>query len=239
MAVVCSGNCLAQGQITRPTKQTTTPANTVTPPKQQVKSKSNRKTESAQTKVKASNPDGYYNNHGYVDLGLPSGTKWATCNIGSSAPEKIGTFFAWGETNSKPYYSSTNSLNFLDKYRPTDLSKNSNLISKYDAAHVNWGTPWRMPTSSEMQELINECTWQWIKSPMGMLVTGPNGKSIFLPASESKVKGITPLRHDIGFLWLSTHDGRYNPSQLNFREQTVYVEKAPAYQGNNIRPVCQ
>ena len=117
--------------------------------------------------------------HEYVDLGLPSGIKWATCNVGANAPEEYGDYFAWGEIIPKESYTEDNCLTYGKSM--TDISGNS----QYDAATANWGGAWRMPTKAEQQELLNNCTWEWttLNDVHGYKVTGPNGNSIFLPAA--------------------------------------------------------
>ncbi len=119
---------------------------------------------------------GSENGHAWVDLGLPSGTKWATCNIGATTPEAYGDYFSWGETTTKNDYS--NSTYTFSGY-PTTLPASA------DAATANWGAGWRMPTYDEMNELNENCTVTWTtqNSINGCLFTGPNGKSIFLPAA--------------------------------------------------------
>ena len=107
-------------------------------------------------------------NHEYVDLGLPSGTLWATCNVGATTPEDMGDYFAWGETapkqiydmdNYKWYDSSSDKLTKYctdDKYGAVDYM--TELLPEDDAAYVNWGPSWRMPTLEQQQELIERCT---------------------------------------------------------------------------------
>ena len=121
---------------------------------------------------------GTENGHEWVDLGLPSGLKWATCNVGASSPEKSGNYYAWGETKPKDEYTQENSVTYGKQM--DDISGNA----QYDAAAANWGGNWRMPTYTEMYELNSICTWEWTKqnSVRGYKVTGPNGNSIFLPA---------------------------------------------------------
>lgn len=119
------------------------------------------------------------NGHEFVDLGLPSGVKWATCNIGASSPSENGRYFAWGETSTKSEYISESCE--TEEKEMNDFSGNS----AYDAATANWGDPWRMPTKSEMYEIVNNCKWEMavLDGCKGMRVTGPNGNSIFLPAA--------------------------------------------------------
>ena len=169
-----------------------------------------------------------------VDLGLTSGLKWASCNVGASAPEEYGDYFAWGET--APYYTAghsqddpcsnwigdktgynwasyslcNGSYNTQKKYC-TDSSygnvdNNTELDPEDDAATANWGGTWRMPTLADWQELLNECTWTWTSQNgvNGRLVTGPNNNSIFLPAAG--FRGNAGLRHagSYGYYWSSS-----------------------------------
>ncbi len=135
---------------------------------------------------------GTINGHEWVDLGLPSGLKWATCNVGASSPEDYGNYYAWGETSPKANYTidtyqhwndadgdgfwggGESTINF-------DISGNA----QYDAATANWGGSWRMPTEDEMQELVDYCEWEWtqVNGVNGSKVIGPNGSCIFLPAA--------------------------------------------------------
>jgi hypothetical protein len=140
--------------------------------------------------------DGTY--HEYVDLGLPSGLLWATCNVGASLPEDYGDYFAWGETQPKVNYNwstyqyCNGSYNTLTKYC-TDASYGYNgftdnlttLLPEDDAATANWDSDWRMPTKEEWQELYNNTNviWTTQNGVNGRLFISSNGNSLFLPAS--------------------------------------------------------
>ena len=136
-----------------------------------------------------------YNGHEYVDLGLPSGIKWATCNVGATKPEEFGGYYAWGETEEKSNYSLSTykwcngSYDSLTKYCTDSdygtVDNKTTLDPEDDVAHVKWGGSWRMPTLDEQNELLNNCTWTWttLNGVNGYKVTGPNGNSIFLPAA--------------------------------------------------------
>ena len=126
----------------------------------------------------------------YVDLGLPSGTLWATCNVGANSPEEDGDYFAWGETEPKDYYywntyKWSNGEYNITKYS-SQVDNKTELDPEDDAAYVNWGPEWRMPTKEQLQELIEKCTWTYttLNGVNGQLVTGPNGNSIFLPVNS-------------------------------------------------------
>ncbi len=128
-------------------------------------------------------------NYEYVDLGLPSGLKWATCNVGASSPEDYGDYFAWGETETKTEYTPDNSLTsgltISELQSQGYIDGSGNLTPSHDAATANWGGSWRMPTKEELEELYNECTWTWTtqNGVNGRKLTGPNGNHIFLPAA--------------------------------------------------------
>ena len=120
------------------------------------------------------------NGHAYVDLGLPSGLKWATCNVGASKPEEYGNHYAWGETSTKSNYSSDNSVTYDKNF--SDIGGDP----QYDVARKQWGGTWRLPTKAEFDELRQNCTWTWTKQNgiNGYKVTSKkNGNSIFLPAA--------------------------------------------------------
>ena len=118
-----------------------------------------------------------YNGHEYVDLGLPSGTMWAKCNVGAATPEDAGDFYAYGEL-----YPDTNSSTSTYTGEQGDF-----LPAEADVASVFWGGGWHIPTIAEMDELRFYCLWEW--NGQGYIVTGPNGCSIFLPVDNH---GLTP-----------------------------------------------
>ncbi len=149
---------------------------------------------------------GTENGHEWVDLGLPSGLKWATCNVGASSPEKSGSYFAWGETKPKDEYTQANSLTYGKNI--DDISGNV----QYDVAAANWGEGWRMPTKDEMQELIDNCDWEWTKqnNVKGYKVTGVNGNSIFIPETGVwRDNTFTSGSCDRSFYWCSISDGSH------------------------------
>ena len=118
-----------------------------------------------------------------VDLGLS--VYWASCNLGAEKPEEYGNYYAWGETEPKSSYTETN-YSYYDNDKKVYMDIGDNIAgTEYDAATVNLGSDWRMPTKEEMQELIDKCTWEWaqISGINGFKVTGTNGNSIFLPAA--------------------------------------------------------
>ncbi len=191
--------------------------------------------------------------HEYVNLGLPSGTLWATCNVGADSPEDYGDYFAWGETEAKSYYDwitykwCSGSYNHITKYC-TDPSHGTVddktvLDPEDDAARANWGGGWRMPTCEEMQELYDKCTWEWTtqNSVNGYLVTGRNGNSIFLPAAGYQLGSILNTVGLNGFYWSNP---LYSPNSnhaycMYFRSGSVTPQGVyPRFRGYTVRPVC-
>ncbi len=111
-----------------------------------------------------------------VDLGLPSGVKWANCNLGATFPEAYGNYYVWGEVDARKS-NTTSSSNLYTKFYEY-------VSSNYkDAAKYNWGETWSVPSKENAEELINKCTWELVtqNAVEGYKVTGPNGNSIFLP----------------------------------------------------------
>lgn len=140
---------------------------------------------------------GSYNGHEYVDLGLPSGTMWATSNL-DAGNSKGYAYFAWGETETKTNYDWSTykwcdgdawSLNkYCTKADHGNYSFIDNLTileTEDDAATVHWGEGWRTPSHEDWQELIDNCTYEWTKKNgiFGGLFTASNGNTLFLPAA--------------------------------------------------------
>ena len=135
----------------------------------------------------------------YVDLGLSC--KWAIFNLGASSPESNGNYYAWGEVNGKFMFSTSNYIHY-NKNIGNNISG-----TEYDAARANLGSPWRMPTKAEFEELIQKCTWKQTtyNGITGYLVTGKNGNSIFLPKTGSDYGYWTSTAHNSGtsqYAWI-------------------------------------
>ena len=177
--------------------------------------------------------------HEWVDLGLPSGTLWATCNVGANAPEEYGDYFAWGETEPKEVYSWTNykwcngDYNTMTKYcSNSDYGANGFVDNKKaldpedDAAYVNWGPSWRMPTMAQFQELVENCTWQLTtqNGVVGQLAKGPNGKTLFLPAAGYRWNDSLDDAGSYGCYWSRTlySSSPYYAYNLYFDSGYVY-----------------
>ena len=179
------------------------------------------------------------NGHEYVDLGLPSGLKWATCNVGASSLEKYGYYFAWGETSHKAEYTEENSITYGEEMN--DISGNP----QYDAARANWGGRWRMPRKNEMDELLDYCEWEWtqMNGVNGYKVIGHNGKSIFLPAAGSCGGSSLYDAGGFGGYWSSTPSSNsYYGSYaycLDFGSDTQGRYSALRRSGRSVRPVAE
>ena len=143
-----------------------------------------------------------------IDLGLS--VKWASCNIGATSPVGFGDYFAWGETATKSEYTKSNSVTYGLSISELEsrgiIGDDGNLTAECDAATANWGGNWRMPTSDEMKELIDECTWRWTiqNGVYGRKVTGPNGNSIFLPAAGNRNGEVLDNAGYSGDYWSAT-----------------------------------
>ena len=143
-----------------------------------------------------------------IDLGLPSGTKWACCNIGASEPTQKGEFYAWGELDAKdsygcktykychPYY--YENVHVVKGYEYEDIGSDIS-DSQYDTAHIKWGGNWKMPTKKQIQELVDFCSFKWsYKGYGGVYLTGPNGGNIYFPAGNFR----TDSTHARGGCWI-------------------------------------
>ncbi len=138
-----------------------------------------------------------------VDLGLS--VKWANCNIGAHSPEEFGNYYAWGETETKTDYTSYNSIWWKVKYINLPLDSKGNIQSTYDASIKEWGNSWRLPTKSELDELKDNCKWEWstINGVKGYIVTSRiNNNSIFLPSNDSEF--LNGKDTGFGSYWSST-----------------------------------
>jgi hypothetical protein len=209
-----------------------------------------------------------------VDLGLPSGLKWASFNLGATNPEEYGDYYAWGET--EPYYELGHAQSENPVWKPGkeagyDWSTykwcmgSKNTLTKYcsnssygyngfwdtktvldledDAAHVNLGSSWRMPTDAEFTELRENCTWEWtsMNGINGQKVTGPNGNSIFLPAAWYRAYSYPPGTGSSGQYWSSSLYTSHSPYARNTGFSSGNVGRAghDRCDGLSIRPVTE
>ncbi len=201
-----------------------------------------------------SSSGGVENGHEYVDLGLPSGLKWATCNVGASKPEDYGGYFAWGETTTKSTYDwSTYKWCKGTEDTQTKYCTNSSygtvdnktlLDKEDDAAAANWGGNWRMPTKAEQEELQNNCTWTWTtqNGVNGFKVTSKsNGNYIFLPAAGYRSDSSLYRAGSYGYYWSSSLNTDYpiRAWGVFFSSDFVLRYSSYRYYGFSVRPVCQ
>ena len=208
------------------------------------------------------------NGHAYVDLGLPSGVKWATCNLGATSPEEYGDYFAWADEET--YYSSLSPLTWKSgktgynwasytwcngsqttMTRYNHMNTNGTVDNKTelcgygyanDAARQIFGGKWRTPTDAEWVELIDNCTLTWTtqNGVNGRLVTGPSGNSIFLPANGT--------RTGVNFSDAGTHGNYWSSSlhmpdsrfamRVGFDSGSFTHSRGYRYYGRAIRAVC-
>ncbi len=166
-----------------------------------------------------------------IDLGLPSGTKWACCNVGANSPTNSGKYFSWGEIREKDYYYSG------AYYYNVDVEGDI-CGTEYDAAFMNWGGSWQMPTTSDINELLSNCEFKNINGKM--VVKGANGNKIFLPFSG--YKNITSVYSDSyeGMFWSGTNCNS-NKNDVLFINKYNSAKKSTfeRYRGLPIRPVSK
>ena len=196
---------------------------------------------------------GTENGYGYVDLGLS--VKWATCNVGANNPEDYGDYFAWGETTTKDTYNwstykyCNGDYDLLTKYCNKSSYGNNGFTDNKtqlelsdDAARVNWGGAWRMPTGAELTELREQCTWTWTtqNGVYGRKVTSKtNGNSIFLPAAGCRYG--TSLSDAGSSYYMSSSlntDRPYYAWYVYFDSDLVYGSGYYRCSGLSVRPVC-
>ena len=184
---------------------------------------------------RAAEPKNTINGHEYVDLGLS--VKWATCNVGAEKPFDKGDYFAWGEIKPKSEYTEKNSLTY--KKDMGDISGSP----RYDVARVKWGEKWRIPTNAEMCELIDKCKHEWTTQGgrEGLLVTGPNGKSVFLPAAGWRHGSSFCDIGEFGSYWSSKPNDNNMDSAyyLCFYGIDFYRDWNFRYYGRSVRPVSE
>ncbi len=194
--------------------------------------------------------------HEYVDFGLPSGTLWATCNVGASKPEEYGDYFAWGETEPKSDYSWSTYKYFKGTYDAMTMTKyctdsgwgtvdnKTELEPSDDAATVNWGSNWQMPSEKQFNELFNSgyttTTWTTMNGKYGWKITSKsNGDSIFLPAAGYRSGTSLSSAGSSGYYWSRSLDagGSYYASSLNFGSSGIYTNYYHRCYGQSVRPV--
>lgn len=188
---------------------------------------------------------------GYVDLGLPSGTLWATCNVGAGCPEEYGDYFAWGETETKDIYNwitykycNGSDTTFTKYCESPYLGYNGfvdnlfNLLSEDDAATVNLGPEWRTPGVDEWRELYQNTAnfWTTQNGVNGRLFTASNGNSLFLPASGGRYENSLGDVGNSGYYWSNFVVGA-NSHSFAFNSDNYTERGNSRYLGYSVRPV--
>ena len=192
--------------------------------------------------------------HEWVDLGLPSGTLWATCNVGANSPEEYGDYFAWGETQPKTTYHMSNykyckgTYLIMTKYCTSSsygiVDNKTELEPSDDAATVNWGNDWQMPSLGQVEELTcgsyTNISWTTLNGVHGRKITSKsNGNSIFLPAAGYRLNTSLIYAGSCGYYWsrsLCTSDS-YFAYDLYFNSSGIDTNDDCRYDGRSVRPV--
>ncbi|MBR3075496.1 MAG: hypothetical protein IKH11_07060, partial [Bacteroidales bacterium] len=163
--------------------------------------------------------------HNYINLGLPSGTLWADCNVGASKPEAYGSFYAWGETSTKSSYSWSN-YQYASGSSSTAQNLGTHIAgTKYDAATKNWGGDWVMPTIDQANELLKKCTVSLatVNNVPGLRFKGPNGNTIFFPMTGYKYDSKYSAEGTQCYIWTDTKD---NVSNVAYKSLALYLERS-------------
>ncbi len=191
--------------------------------------------------------DPFVDGHEYVDLGLTSGTKWALMNIGANDTTEAGTHYAWGEVVSKDKFPESGSETYgidIAGLEEKGYIVNGILTPKYDVANVEMGEHWSMPTKTQFEELLSECTWVFQENPRGYVVFGPNGKTLFFPNT-----GVYDKYGDLK----NPQEGEYYSSEamtdtdkekissyvLRFSDEYVKILEGYRYYGRVVRGVTK
>lgn len=202
-------------------------------------------------------PDDASDIHEYVDLGLPSGTLWATMNVGAEKPEDYGNYFAWGETigydegkttfdwSTYKYYDTSFKVvtKYCTKSTNGSIDNKTELDPEDDAATANWGVNWQTPSDEQLEELINSSytTVQWttLNRVNGrLIVSKSNGNRIFLPAAGFHETSLYNAGL-VGRYWSrSLYTGNsYNGTSLDFNSSDISKDCSIRYYGRSVRPV--
>ena len=178
-----------------------------------------------------------------INLGLPSGTKWASCNVGATKPEEYGEYYAWGETEEKETYTWDNYIHCYGSSSSCyDLGKDI-CGTEYDVAHVKWGENWCMPTADDIKELYDNCTSEWttLNGVKGRKFTSKlNGNSIFLPAAGSRGNSLSSAGNS-GYYWSSTQNYYSDKADdlIFYSYSTFWNANSIRCGGRSVRPVMK
>ena len=192
--------------------------------------------------------------HEWVDLGLPSGTLWATCNVGANSPEEYGDYFAWGETQPKTTYSWSTykyckgTTDTMTKYCTSSeygtVDNKTELEPSDDAATANWGSDWQMPSKEQLRELYSSTytskVWTTMNGKYGRKITSKNnGNSIFLPAAGYRYDTSLDDAGSSGYYWSRSLDTSNSSSAycLYFSSSGISTNYDYRCYGQSVRPV--
>ena len=190
--------------------------------------------------------------HEWVDLGLPSGTLWATMNVGAEKPEGDGYYFAWGETEPKSDYSEITYTYYKDgKYTKYNTKSSYGVVDdkkelepEDDAATVNWGDEWQMPTSDQLSELFSSRYTEVVKATLNniqgvRIISRINQKEIFLPFSGYKDASTLKNCNESGLYWSSSlyTNTPWEASCMRFYSYFCEASEKFRYNGLTVRPV--
>ena len=186
-----------------------------------------------------------HNGYEYVNLGLPSGLKWATCNIGATSPEQVGLYFAWGETTGYTGDQVTARVRNFNSASYTASAISTDLTLEQDAAHVNLGGNWRMPTKADYQELRDNCDGVWTADYNGTGVKGyvftskVNGNSVFFPAAGFCADYSVYNVGDCVNYWSASLGLSSGACRLYFGYGNLKLDNDSRYYGRSVRGVCE
>ena len=186
--------------------------------------------------------DGENNVFPFVNLGLPSGTLWAACNVGAASPEQAGLYFAWGETVGATVEQVTSGVRAFDQENYKAAMISTDLTPEQDAAHVNMGGDWRMPTQKDFEELIDNCTATWTADyngtgVKGRVFTGPNGNSVFFPAAGNCENSSVYNVGSEGYYWSASWGSSSYAWRLGFDSGRQRLYKYYIFYGQSVRGV--
>ena len=181
--------------------------------------------------------NGSHNGHEYVDLGLPSGTLWATCNVGATTPEGYGNYYAWGETTTKSTYNWGSY-----KYANGNYDNLTELQAGDDPAAYYWGSDWRTPSKAQWDELLQNTTNQWTtrNGVAGRQFTSKrNGQTLFLPAAGCRYYGEFSYSGSTGYYWASSLQTDYprHAWRFFFDSDNYSVNGGDRSLGFSVRPI--
>jgi len=143
-----------------------------------------------------------------IDLDLYPSTLWSCCNVGASAPEEYGGYYAWGETEEKDYYDWETYI-YGNNWEDCEYIGDDIAGTEYDVAHVKWGGEWEMPTRAEFETFelsFEDYIWECRNGVYGMLFVAESGASIFLPAAGTRFREEVYDKDEICYYWTSSYD---------------------------------